>query len=175
MMVLRLGAPFLMVAVSGCASSMEAWKGRAWGSHEFRPDKIYVASADRRIVLTGLAGGKKVACAELAPEVAVSRSASSTPSLSVKEAQSISFADAVTALQMKGHEMDGSSQKFAMLHWTLCTAYLNGALDQPTYRAELLQLVKAGTEAMLAQAKPKPPAEAAPRNDAPAKKDEKAK
>jgi hypothetical protein len=47
--------------------------------------------------------------------------------------------------------MDASSQKYAMLHWTLCTAYLDGVLDRPTYQAELLKLVDAGTKAMTAQ------------------------
>ncbi|WP_125996652.1 hypothetical protein [Sphingomonas sp. S-NIH.Pt15_0812] len=142
----------LALSLSGCASTIEAWKGRPWGSHNFRAQKIYVGSADRRISITGERDGSVIICPELSPEVAVSRSAQSTPSLSIKEAQTLSFADAVTALQMKGHELDASSQKYAMLHWTLCTAYLNSTIDKPTYQRELLALVADGRTAMLSQA-----------------------
>ncbi|RSU45448.1 hypothetical protein BRX43_18915 [Sphingomonas sp. S-NIH.Pt15_0812] len=39
-----------------------------------------------------------------------------------------------------------------MLHWTLCTAYLNSTIDKPTYQRELLALVADGRTAMLSQA-----------------------
>lgn len=95
---------------------------------------------------------QKVICPELTPEVAVSHGASSTPSLSRKEAQMLSLADAITVSRMKAHEMDASSQKFAMIHWTLCTAYLNGTITQPEFKTELLALVKDGRAAMMIQA-----------------------
>jgi len=130
---------------------LETWKGRPFGSHNYRADKLYVMSADRRIMLTGMVGKQKVACPELMPEVATSRSASSKYIGTLAENKGLTVEDAITALQLKGHEMDDSSQKLAMLQWALCTAYLNGTIDVEVYKEQLLGLVADGRKAMLNQ------------------------
>jgi len=144
----------LSLSLTGCSSVLETWKGRPFGSHNYRADKLYIMSADRRIMLTGMVGSDKVACPELSPEIAVSRGASSDFSLSQKEFETASLKDAITALQMKGHELDGSSQKYAMIQSTLCNNYLNKTLSKDEYKAALLSLIAAGTQAMINQAQP---------------------
>lgn len=157
---MRIALLFLTSSMlCGCSSMLETWKGRPFGSHNFRADKIYVMAADRRLMLTGKVDEKTFACPELSPEITTSRSASTKLARTLAEEKGLTLDDAITAIQMKGHEMDGSSQKFAMGLWALCTARLYGAIDKTTYEKELLALIGDLRSAMLAQAKPSKPAE----------------
>jgi hypothetical protein len=149
----KFASVLILLALSGCASTISAVTNRSIAAHEFRPGRIFSMTGERRLAMTvQREDGRVVMCAESLPEVAAAVAASSSASASLVNQGSGALSDAFQTQLLQTFTRTEISEVLRQVSWQLCQAWAQGALQDDEYQAELHRLVTAGIDVMKARA-----------------------
>lgn len=186
------------VLMTGCSSTITAWKNRGVAAHTLRPNRFFTLTGERRLAFQTERFDKdnppkpwwdrenkrwvtRVAwCAESLPEVSQAASATSKPSLEKPEKLKLALDDSYTATLLQTFARTEISELYRQSAWQSCQAWAQGVYTDDQYRERLEKLLDTGNAIMLERAsqvigkdeRPNPVTPAAPATPAAPKKDD---
>ncbi len=158
----QIVAVSLMVSLSGCTSTLTAWKTRPFAIHPLDPDKLITATAERRLIITASRSKDTAAkpivpayiCAESSPDAVQGTSASTKPSLQISTNGKAGLEDSYGTLMTLTSSRTGPAMLYSEIGFSMCQAWLQGVYTNDEYRLRLTELNAAAIEALKTLAQP---------------------
>jgi len=141
-------------ALSGCASSITAWKNRPVAAHTLRPDRFFTLTGERRLAFqVKRATARELAwCAESLPEAAQSVTSSSKNAAKLSEKANLSSEDSFGTTLTQTFVRTEVAEVYRQMAWQACQAWAQGVYNDEQYRAQLDSLLNVGADVIRARA-----------------------
>lgn len=141
--------------LTGCASQIAAWKGRAYGEHSINGNTLVTMSGTFRTGRTSkpdpLNGNKVYLCLEPFPEVAALMGGTDKLMLPII-APGTSVDTSATVTLSKGHESTSNYQAASLAYTIACNEWINGNLSKEDYAASVKAIVSNLTASIVTKA-----------------------
>lgn len=159
-------APIALLAMStgltGCASTITAYKNRAFAEHHLKDNFFYTITGERRLAFTVAKGDKTAWCAESLPEVSQAVSATSKPSLQTKEFFKLGTEDQYGSTLTQTFTRTEIAEIYRQSAWQACQAWAQGVYTDAQYATKLDLIIAAGLDVIHERARQSLPAVVTP-------------
>lgn len=165
------------VTLSGCASTITAWKNRGVASHTLVPGRFFTLTGERRLAFQAERYDpnkppepwydrrnkrwvpRLAWCAESLPEVSQAVASSSKPNAKLSEHLVLGTDDAYSTTLTQTFNRTEIAEIYRQSAWQACQAWAQGVYSDDEYKSQLDKLLKAGEQIMVIRANQPIPAE----------------
>jgi cell division septation protein DedD len=155
--------------LSGCASTISAWKNRGVAAHTLRPDRFFSLTGERRLAFqverydphnppkpkwdsrNKRFVGRVAWCAESLPEVSQAVTTSSKANIEVPKTK-LGAEDAFATTLVATFNRTEIAELYRQMAWQSCQAWAQGVLSDDQYREQLGDIIKTGSGVIMARA-----------------------
>lgn len=136
--------------LSGCASSISAWKGRAFAAHQFKPDRLISMTGERRLAFivhpeSSITKGTRF-CAESLPDASMAAAGSSSTDASALKAVPLKIGDAYSSTLLQTFHRTEIAELYRQMGWQACQAWAQGVLTNEEYKVHLNKIISTGVD-----------------------------
>lgn len=142
-----LSISFLTISLSGCSSTISAWKARPAAQHNLTTGEFWTLTGERRLaIFTKRPGvdGTPVWCAESLPEASMAITSSSAPKIDQASKITVSADDKFSTTLTQTSTRTEIAEIFRQMSFLNCQAFALGAFDEKDYRDSVVNLNKVG-------------------------------
>lgn len=143
--VFFLGCCFVL---SGCASTITAWKSRPVAVHDLESDRFITMTGERRLaLLVDREHAKQVAwCAESLPEASQAVSSSSKNRAQLTANSNVGSEDTFGTTLTQTFTRTEIAEIYRQMAWQACQAWAQGVFTNTEYNEKLSKILNAGID-----------------------------